>query len=205
MHPLFMSLLLFGSLSLFVGTMADRYYLMRAGEPDPRFDHLGQRIRALLTIGFGQKRLLYEKGAGWMHVGIFFGFLVVSLRTVTLLGKGYDPAFHLPGFGGSFGLVYAFLKDTFSLIVIVALLYAAWRRIVTKPSRLHLSAEAVLILLWIGSLMLSDLLFDAAVLALAMTGRGGCRGFHGHQHADSAPSTASYSYCAECDSFLCAG
>ena len=161
-----MSILLFCSLSLFIGTMADRYFLMRAGEAENRFDRLGDRVRALLTIGFGQKRLLYEKGAGLMHVGIFFGFLVVSLRTITLLGKGYDPAFQLPGFHGQLGLFYAFLKDTFSVVVLVALLYAAWRRLVVKPRRLHLSSEAVLILAWIGSLMLSDLLFDAALLKL---------------------------------------
>ncbi len=161
-----MSILLFCSLSLFIGTMADRYFLMRAGEAENRFDRLGDRVRALLTIGFGQKRLLYEKGAGLMHVGIFFGFLVVSLRTITLLGKGYDPAFQLPGFHGQLGLFYAFLKDTFSVVVLVALLYAAWRRLVVKPRRLHLSSEAVLILAWIGSLMLSDLLFDAAMLKL---------------------------------------
>ena len=166
MSPLFMSLLLFCSLSLFIGTMADRFFLMRAGEAGFRIDRLGERLRALLTIGFGQQRLLYEKRAGLMHVGIFFGFLVVSLRTITLLGKGYDPAFHLPGFGGGLGQFYALLKDTFSLVVIVALLYAAWRRLVTRPRRLHLSAEAVLILLWIGSLMVTDLLFDAAVLRL---------------------------------------
>jgi Fe-S oxidoreductase len=165
-NPVFMSILLLGSLSLFIGTMADRYWLMRAGGPASYSDRLGDRIKALLTIGFGQKRLLYEKGAGWMHVGIFFGFLVVSLRTVTLLGKGFDPAFTLPGFGGPLGLFYALLKDTFSLIVILALLYAAWRRLVVKPSRLHLSTEAVLILLWIGSLMVTDLLFDAAAMTL---------------------------------------
>jgi Fe-S oxidoreductase len=165
-NPVFMSILLLLSLSLFIGTMADRYWLMRAGGPENRFDRPGDRLRALLTIGFGQKRLLYEKGAGWMHVGIFFGFLVVSLRTVTLLGKGFDPAFTLPGFGGGLGLFYALLKDTFSVIVILALLYAAWRRLVTRPSRLHLSLEAVLILLWIGSLMATDLLFDAAAMTL---------------------------------------
>jgi Fe-S oxidoreductase len=161
-----MSLLLFCSFALFAGTMANRYFLMRAGESGFRIDRVGDRLAALFRIGFGQERLLYEKGAGWMHAAIFFGFLVVSLRTVTLLGKGYDPAFHLPGFGGGLGLFYALLKDSFSIIVIAALLYAAWRRLITKPSRLHLSGEAVLILFWIGSLMVTDLLFDAAVLVL---------------------------------------
>jgi len=165
-NPIAMSILLFCSMSLFIGTMADRYFLMRAGQPANYFDRWGDRLRALITLGFGQKRLLHETGAGWMHVGIFFGFLVVSLRTVTLLGMGFDLTFNLPGFGGGLGLFYALLKDTFSLLVIVALLYAAWRRLIVRPARLHLSLEAVLILLWIATLMITDLLFDAALLVL---------------------------------------
>ena len=35
-----------------------------------------------------------------MHAAIFSGFLVVSLRTVTLIGRGFDPDFHLPLLGG---------------------------------------------------------------------------------------------------------
>ncbi len=161
-----MSILLFCALSLFVGTMADRYWLLRAGESDRRTNRLGDRFRALFRIGFGQKRLLYETGAGWMHVGIFTGFLVVSLRTVTLIGRGYDPHFNLPFFDGPLGLAYALLKDTFALILLVALGYAAARRLLVKPKRLHLSGEANLILLWIASLIVSDLLGDAAQLSL---------------------------------------
>ncbi len=174
--PLFMSILLLCSMSLFAGTMADRYWLLRAGERENRNDRLGDRLRALLSIGFGQKRLLYEKGAGWMHVGIFIGFLVVSLQTVTLIGRGFDPHFNLPFFDGPVGLVYAVVKDTFALIILLALAYAAFRRLVVKPKRLHLSAEANLILLWIASLIASDLLGDAAALRLDP-------GNHGHGYA----------------------
>jgi len=161
-----MSILLFCAMSLFVGTMADRYWLLRAGETDNRMDRLGARFKALLKIGFGQKRMLYEKGPGWMHVGIFAGFLIVSLRTITLIGRGYDPHFNLPFFDGPLGLVYAVVKDTFAVILLVALVYAAIRRLVTKPSRLHLSLEANLILLWIATLIISDLLGDAAFMRL---------------------------------------
>jgi Fe-S oxidoreductase len=161
-----MTLLLFLSLSLFVGTMADRWWLLRAGEGGFRLDRLGDRLRSLLGLGFGQRRLLDERGAGWMHVAIFAGFLVVSLRTVTLLGRGFDLDFHLPLLGGPLGLFYALLKDTFAVIVILALVYAAWRRLVLRPQRLHLSVEALLILLWIGSLMATDLVGDAALFTL---------------------------------------
>jgi nitrate reductase gamma subunit len=161
-----MSVLLFLSLSMFIGTMADRYWLMRAGENAVRWDNLPARLRSLLVLGFGQKRLLYKRWAGLMHVVIFAGFLVVSIRTVTLFGRGFDLDFHLPLLGGGLGHLYAALKDTFAVLVIVAILYAVWRRLVVKPSRLHLSFEALLILMWIAALMVTDFLHDAALFNL---------------------------------------
>ena len=79
-----MSILLFLSLSMFVGTMADRYWLMRAGENLKMADHPWQRFKSLMVLGFGQKRLMYKRWAGLMHVTIFFGFLVVFTRTCTV-------------------------------------------------------------------------------------------------------------------------
>ncbi len=174
-NPVLMSLILFCAVSLFFNTMGNRYWLMRAGEADDRGDRPGARLRSLLTIGFGQKRLLQEKAAGWMHVAIFAGFLVVSLRTVTLIGRGFAADFDLPLFAGGLGLAYAFLKDTFTVVVLAAILYGVYRRLVARPRRLHLSTEAVLILLWIGSLMATDLLYDAA--AMALPGGGHERGW----------------------------
>ncbi len=161
-----MSLLLFCALSLFANTIANRYWLLRAGQNANYGDRLGERVKALLTLGFGQKRLLYERKAGWMHVAIFTGFLVVSIRTITLIGRGFDPTFNLPGFGGPVGQFYALVKDTFAVILLVALAYALFRRLVTKPARLHMSGEAVMILLWIASLIISDTLGDAAHMRL---------------------------------------
>ncbi len=160
-----MSLLMFFAMSLFANTMADRYWLMRAGEPANRTDRLKDRFRTLLVVGFGQKRLLYKKGSGWMHVLIFSGFLVVSIRTLTLMGRGFDPDYHLPLLGGPLGLAYALLKDTFAILVLLAVIYAIYRRVVIKPSRLHLSTEAIVVLVWIGALMVTDLLVDAALIA----------------------------------------
>jgi Fe-S oxidoreductase len=51
------------------------------------------------------------------------------------------------------------------VIVLVAVLYGLWRRLVTHPPRLKLSVEGALILIWIGALMASDLIGDAALFA----------------------------------------
>ena len=166
MNPVMMTLLLLMALALFADTIAGRLWLLRAAEPENRLDGMRRRLGRLFTIGFGQKRLLYETTAGFLHVGIFFGFLAVSLRTITLIGRGYSPEFNLPLFDGIVGQVYAALKDTFSVIVLLSVVALVWRRLVTRPARLHLSFEAVLILLWIGALMLTDLLGDAAMFTL---------------------------------------
>jgi Fe-S oxidoreductase len=162
-NPVFMSILLFLSMSMFVGTMADRYWLMRSGENLNMMDRPWERFKSLMIIGFGQQRLLYKRWAGLMHVTIFFGFLVVFTRTVTLIGRGFSPDFHLPLLGGGLGLVYALIKDTFAILVLIAVFYAIWRRLVVKPSRLHLNFEALLVLVWIAALMVTDFLADAAL------------------------------------------
>ena len=100
MNAIAMSVLLFCALSLFAGTMADRWWLLRAGAADDRRGNVRERLRSLLVLGFGQQRLLQEKGAGWMHVAIFAGFIVVFTRTCTLIGRGFDADFHLPLLGG---------------------------------------------------------------------------------------------------------
>ena len=164
-NPVIMSVLLFCALSLFANTIANRYWMMLAGVDDVRTDHPRARLMSLINFGFLQKRLVQRKGAGWMHVTIFVGFMVVSLRTITLIGQGFALDFHLPLMGGQLGLIYAALKDTFAVLVVLALCFALYRRLVIKPKRLHLSLEANLIILWIASLMITDLVVDAAAFA----------------------------------------
>ncbi len=166
MSPVLMSTLLLCALALFANTVAGRWWLLRAAEPERRTDRPWRRLRELAVIGFGQQRLLWERGAGLMHLGIFAGFVVVSLRTLTLFGRGFDAGFHLPLLGAGPGLAYAALKDLFAVVVIVAAGYGLWRRLVTRPARLSLSLEGVLILLWIAVLMATDLLGDAALFRL---------------------------------------
>ncbi|NTV03853.1 hypothetical protein HGA89_02885, partial [bacterium] len=62
MNPVLTSVLLLAALAMFANTIADRYWLLRAAEADDRRDRLGERLRRLFAIGFGQRRLLYERG-----------------------------------------------------------------------------------------------------------------------------------------------
>ena len=57
---------------------------------------------------------------------------------------------------------YFYVKDVFILLVILACLYALYRRLVTKPKRLNLSGEGIIILLLILIIMVSDIVFEGA-------------------------------------------
>ncbi len=162
MGPLAMLVLLVAALSLFTATIIRRLDIMRAAQPDNRLDSIALRLKSLFIVGFGQRKLLYERGAGWMHVGIFAGFLVVAFRTLTMIIRGFAADWRVPGLNEGYLVVHNLLE----VVVIVAVVYGIFRRLVSRPDRLKFSGEATLILAWIGLLMITDLLGDAAKFQL---------------------------------------
>ena len=132
MGPLAMLALLIAALALFTATMLRRVDVMRAAQPDNRLDQIPRRLRSLLQIGFGQRKLLYERGAGWMHAAIFAGFVVVAFRTLTLIIRGFDADWRVPGLNEGYLVVH----NLFVLIVIAAVVYGLARRLLTRPERL---------------------------------------------------------------------
>ncbi len=140
--------------------------LMLTGKPAARWDKLPARLLAVVVNVLGQARLI--RGDFWpglMHATIFWGFCILTLGTIEFFGKGITESFYLPLLSNS--PVYLILQDSFSLGVIAAIAYAAYRRLVTKPRRLTLSTEGLLILLLIFGLMVTDLVADAGRILLA--------------------------------------
>src|SRR5216683_6960139 len=140
--------------------------LMLTGKPAARWDKLPARLLAVVVNVLGQARLI--RGDFWpglMHATIFWGFCVLTLGTIEFFGKGVTEAFYLPLLSNT--PAYLILQDVFSLGVIAAIGYALFRRLVTKPRRLTMSTEALLILLLILGLMVTDLVADAGRILLA--------------------------------------
>ncbi|ABS24229.1 (Fe-S)-binding protein [Anaeromyxobacter sp. Fw109-5] len=168
MGPFLTAAMLLVGLALFAFTMLGRIVPLLALRRDDRLSRTGERVAALLRYGFGQRRLVdpEERGPGVLHVLVFAAFLVLALRTITLFGMGFTEGFHLPLLGpeSPLGRVYGFLKDLVLLGALVGVAGFLWRRLVTKPDRVTLSTEGVVILLFIGGLMVTDLLFEGSVL-----------------------------------------
>src|SRR5712691_897362 len=151
---------------LFARRAAFLVRLMLIGKPAARCDHVPARLLSVIVHVLGQGRLL--RGDFWpglMHATIFWGFCVLTLGTIEFFGKGVTEAFYLPLLSNT--PAYLILQDVFSLGVIAAIGYALYRRLVTKPRLLTMSTEALLILLLILGLMVTDLVADAGRILLA--------------------------------------
>ncbi|MCS6799951.1 MAG: (Fe-S)-binding protein [Myxococcota bacterium] len=123
------------------------------------------RLRDVAVYALGQRRMPNYPVAGIAHVLIFAGFCVLLLRTIVLWGRAYDPSFDLFGVlahGTLLGDGYAWLKDTFAVLVLVGVGVFLWLRLVRRERRMTLSGEGLLILGIIATMMVADLIYDGA-------------------------------------------
>ncbi|MGD9311216.1 MAG: (Fe-S)-binding protein [Desulfosarcina sp.] len=158
---------------LFAYIMAIRLAPLVKAAPDNRFDRIPQRIYQVLTIWLAQYRQPRYLLAGVVHIVIFAGFLILSIRSVSLVVIGIYPSFVMPGFDGVIGHIYNFLKDYAATAVLIACAVAAWRRVVVKPERYAVPAkygkehtgEALFVLGLISTLMITESLFEASSAA----------------------------------------
>ncbi|BBO86217.1 hypothetical protein DSCO28_67830 [Desulfosarcina ovata subsp. sediminis] len=160
-------------IAVFTYIMALRAAPLVRAAPDKRFDRIPQRIFNVFKIWLGQYRQPRYRVAGVVHIIIFAGFLVLSVRSTSLVIIGLSEDFVLPGFGGVIGDIYNVLKDYAATAVLVACCIAAWRRAVVKPERYKVpakyghdhTAEALFVLGLISTLMISESLFEASSVA----------------------------------------
>ena len=160
-------------IGLFAYIMVRRIAPLVRANPDNRFDHIGLRVKNLIFVWLGQMRQPRYMLAGVLHIAIFAGFLILSIRSTSLVIIGLSDGFVLPGFGGFLGDIYNFIKDYAATIVLIACIIAAVRRGIFKPGRYAVpekygkdhTSEAVFVLGIISTLMISESLFEASELA----------------------------------------
>ena len=175
------ALVMVAGLGRFGLTIYRRLQVMRVAQPAALFDRVPERIRAVLVYAFGQRKFIRdEQPAGWMHVLIFWGFVILGLQIVTMFGRGFAPEFTVPGLQlGLLGGPYMLLRDVMEVSVLGAVILALYRWVIAHPPRLfgfkpaeeRLAGqshwEAMLILSFIGTIMLTGLLYDGGRLVYA--------------------------------------
>src|SRR3954464_3507458 len=143
---------------------------LQIGYAEDRLDHPLTRLKNVIEIGIAQKKIFRDPIAGPMHALIFWGFMVLTAGTVEILISGVFPWF-------SFGLilphpvyaVYSASQDIFAVLVLGAIAFALFRRLVLHPRRLDGDdlehTDALIILSMIAGLMLTLLLSNGFLLA----------------------------------------
>jgi Fe-S oxidoreductase len=168
-NPVLMGVLLLITVVWFSVSMFRRIMPLFVMQPEIRWDHPHYRIITMLKYAIGQFRFFrrFELLHGFAHVLIFWGFLAVSINTIHLVGRGFLLDWSIPGLHGTIlGLAYAFIKDFFILAVMIGTLGALIRRIIVKPERMTLSWEANLILIWIFSMMVLDVIYSGTLFIM---------------------------------------
>ena len=141
--------------------------------PDDRFNRIPERIESVLKIWLTQWRHPRYMLAGVVHIFLFAGFLILGARSTQLVFLGFVDGFVLPVFSGSFGDFYNILKDYATTWVLIAVIIAGVRRGIFKPARYAVPPrygrehtwEALLVLGLIATLVISESLFEASLVA----------------------------------------
>ncbi|MBK9128581.1 MAG: (Fe-S)-binding protein [Phycisphaerales bacterium] len=171
MGPLWMTLLLASTLGFFAYTATRRWNLMRVAQrPENRADRIGERLAGVGKFVFGQARMPRYWWAGVAHIAVFFGFCVLLLNSIMLWVRGYVQhgagAYDLWLFGTHqpLGMLYNFLRDVFTVLVIAGVLVFFYNRVVLRLKRLTLNTEGLLILGIIFTMMVTDLIYHGVEL-----------------------------------------
>jgi Fe-S oxidoreductase len=161
-------------LGCFAFIVARRLVPLSRAQSDPRFDRPLARMGKVLKFWLGQWKHPRYKTAGTLHILIFAGFILLAVRTLNVLIAAVSENFVMPGLSGETGHVYGIVTDYAVTIVALCVVFAIMRRLVFKPARYAVparygtdhTAEAIVVLLLIAALMVSESLSEASKAAI---------------------------------------
>lgn len=148
------------ALYLFAHVVYSRITFIKQGKPADLREDAGKRLNIFLVNVFGQKKLMKDSKSGLMHVVLFYGFILVQFGAIDLIWKGLKPGSHLP-FGSAYPY-FTFLQEFVVVAILIAILYAWYRRNVEKLERLKRGWKANLVVYLITNLMVSTLFAEAS-------------------------------------------
>ncbi|HEY6906707.1 MAG TPA: (Fe-S)-binding protein [Ignavibacteriaceae bacterium] len=144
-------------------------YMLLARKKDDRFDKVGDRLSRVWKIAFAQTKLMRDPRAGLLHLTIFWGFVLFLFAVVEAFIQGFYSPFSWQ-FTGAFYSAITIIQDVLSVLVIIACLYALYRRFVIHIPRLEVEKsgklDAAFILVLIMLVCISMLGENSALVAM---------------------------------------
>ena len=161
-------------LSIFAFVIFKRLKPLFLAAPDPRRDRIYER--AVNTFLYPHHRMPRYLLVSIIHITVLSGFIVISLRWISLPLMGIFDGLALPGFGGLIGSIYLNVKDVVATFVLGACIFAIVRRgffkaeRYTVPSRFgkDRSWETLMVLFLVAGLMVGDMVFQGSLNSAKM-------------------------------------
>ncbi len=164
------------TLGVFAYTTWQYYLRFRLTQAFPVKDW-GKRFNVMMTVAFGQSRILRKPVVGMMHALVWWGFLVILVGSIEMI---IDGLFGTDRALGALGVVYDIITasgDVFALIILMPILAFMVRRIFMNIHRFtgiemkHKSHQDANIALTLILLLMVSLL-GMNTFYLASVGRG---------------------------------
>jgi Fe-S oxidoreductase len=152
-----------GLLAFFVWSAVTRFKWFFISKPLNRLDHLFWRIAGLIPWLLGNARVVRRPYwySGILHTLIWWGFIVLQIRTLNFLLNGFDHSISLEALLTTPYDALRPLMDLFNLLVIAGVAMAAFQRFVWRPKRMTLNADGWIILGFIFWLMVTDIFVNS--------------------------------------------
>ena len=155
--------LFWGAVAVFGLVMARhlRIFAAARAEGPSAFSDVPRRTAGLVRYALLQTRMFKDRRVGLMHFGIFWGFVLLTIGTANMVTGGLVEAIVSWPLDGILWTAVSAMQNVVAVIVLVAVGYAFFRRLVIRPARLTMSGSALLILAMIGGLVGAELLAQA--------------------------------------------
>jgi len=134
----------------------------KVGRPEMRWDKLPLRFRHLIQYTILQTKVLHQRYPGVMHVAIAWAYFIFFIGTA--LATIHDHFFEF--LIGNVLFIYKFVLDVFTIIFLVGIGLAIYRRYIQKPKRLTLEPKFTWSLILITIIVLGGLVTESLRLAV---------------------------------------
>lgn len=157
-EKIILAVLIIAAAVFFWQPVGKRIKLIDSAKGRLSFDEFGRRLgRWFAEVIFQTKVIGQRRVPGFMHALVYWGFIFYIPATVHHFAEGFG--FSLLGHGFIYELVAA-VVSVWSVLVLMGIIYLAFRRFVLRPDALgkHLSVTSGIVALFIMLLMVTYLL-----------------------------------------------
>jgi Fe-S oxidoreductase len=158
-----------GAAAFFVLAMARHLRVFAAARPvfeQPRpLGATGRRLAGLIEYALVQTKMFKDPRAGLMHAGIFWGFVLLTIGTANIVTGGVIQQLLSIPFDGALWAAVSAMQNVVAVIVIVSILWAFERRLISRPRRLTYNRDALTILGMIGGVVATELFAQVVEVA----------------------------------------